>query len=726
MAGYFTGHFIGLCCAVSLLHAAAAPLSPDFPTRWQLREAGQVREFDLALDELHRRGTSETPHRFARRTRGRDLLEHAEALRQATREELNLVLYPRGAPRNDATRRVLTRQVLVQLEPGFDALWLARRAGVACRPAAPFAARWCVLEAPQTEGALTLADTLRALPGVARCEPQLARLRQHKLIPNDPRFGEQWHLLNNGQGGALPGIDLNVTPVWDSYQGDGVVVGIVDDSLQYTHPDLSANAILPWGHDFNDFDTDPRPDGDFNRHGTKVAGLVAARGHNSIGVCGTAPRAGLVGLRLIAQPTTDAQEAAAMSHSNDVIHVKNNSWGAYDGTGMLEGPGSLTQAALEDGVNRGRNGRGTLYVFAGGNGRESDDNANTDGYANSMYTIAVGAISDRGTQALYSEPGACLVVVAPSGSNGRQRVTTTDLVGTGGDDVGDYTSRFSGTSASTPMVSGVVALMLQANPRLGWRDVQEILMRSARVVDATDRDWTTNRGGFHFNHKYGSGLVNATGAVALAKDWVNLGPRKSLSMTRKNLSLTIPDFSTNGVEVTFNFANSPLRVEHATLTVDLIHYWRADLTITLVSPDGTSSRLYELNSQGGSHFLEWTLMSVRHWGESSLGTWKVRITDGRLGQTGTLNGLRLDLYGANPLPPAPTLAVSALNGSVVVRLTGTAGRVYAIDGAFNLPPVSGDTTGWRELMRAVANNGVLTYTEPLGGPNRFFRGRLIQ
>ncbi|MFM9159887.1 MAG: S8 family serine peptidase, partial [Dolichospermum sp.] len=131
---------------------------------------------------------------------------------------------------------------------------------------------------------------------------------------------------------------------------------------------------------------------------------------------------------------------------------------------------------------------------AGGNGRGSLDNSNYDGYANSRYVIAVAAHrnNSNGVFSGYSEPGANLLVTAPS-NGGTLGVVTTDLMGADGyNGLTDqnYTNAFGGTSSATPLVSGVIALMLQANPNLTWRDVQHILVRSAEKNDPTNTDWT--------------------------------------------------------------------------------------------------------------------------------------------------------------------------------------------------------------------------------------------
>jgi proprotein convertase subtilisin/kexin type 2 len=139
-------------------------------------------------------------------------------------------------------------------------------------------------------------------------------------------------------------------------------------------------------------------------------------------------------------------------------------------------------------------------------------------------------MNDKGKQAWYSEPGANILVCAPS-NGGKQGITTTDRAADLGYNTGEstpefpdfadtnYTNTFSGTSAATPAVAGVVALMLEANPNLTRRDVQEILVRSARKNDPYDGGWVTNGAGFHFNHSYGAGLVDAQTATTMAATW---------------------------------------------------------------------------------------------------------------------------------------------------------------------------------------------------------------
>ena len=195
------------------------------------------------------------------------------------------------------------------------------------------------------------------------------QVRQHatRLIPNDPLFSQQWHLRNTGQSGGTAGEDIRVTTAWDRVRGSGVVIGIVDDGLQSTHPDLSGRYVSALSYDFNGNDSNPAP-GAGDDHGTAVAGIAAATGNNGIGVSGVAPAASLAGLRLVAAATTDAQEAAGLTHRMQDIDIYNNSWGPDDTGDNLEAPGPLTLAALKNGVENGRGGLGSIYVWAAGNG----------------------------------------------------------------------------------------------------------------------------------------------------------------------------------------------------------------------------------------------------------------------------------------------------------------------------------------------------------------------
>ncbi len=571
-----------------------------------------------------------------------------------------------------ATSRQVTTDILVHLKKGSDPASVAAAVDAAHFRATPLREDHYIFQAPSAELALEVLGKLRANPSVISAEPILARQRVRKSLPNDPLFTNQWNLVNHGLSGARAGIDLHLTNTWTNYRGKGVAIGVVDDGIDTSHPDLAAHIDPALGYDWNERDADPTAHplkGDF--HGTECAGAAAAIGDNGVGVAGVAFEATIAGLRLISLASTDVTESEAILFKNEQIHVKSNSWGPEDDGKTLEGPGPLALAALEEGVRSGRNGHGEIYVWAAGNGLDVHDNANYDAYANSIYTIAVGSVSDQGLQTDFSEPGACVVVVTPSGSFGRPGITTTDLQGADGankvespDDYSDldYTKSFVGTSASVPQAAGAVALLLSANPNLGWRDMQEILMRSALVVDEHDLDWTVNAAAMHFNHKYGAGLLNVDGAVELALTWQNLGVWTNVSVAKTNLELAIPDNDIQGITQDFDISQTNLRVEHVTLSASITHPFRGDLAITLISPSGMESRLSEQHNDPGSDYVEWKFMTVRNWGESSQGIWRVRIADLKMGDIGVLESLHLQIYGTSAGAANP-ISIGTLNFS---------------------------------------------------------------
>ncbi len=579
---------------------------------------------------------------------------------------LLLVAYPSGQPRTESNRGYITRQVLVKTKSGGNPEGLAFSTGgrVVDRPA--YAKGYVILEYRTPVEAMKASKEIKSKPGVESAEPMIARHYQKMSNPSDPLYPNQWHLDNTGQNGGTAGIDINVNSVWDDKRGAGVTIGIIDDGVDAAHPDLSPSLNSGLGYDFADGDSDPSP-GPGDYHGTSVAGVAAAKGFNGIGVCGVAPDSKIVAQRLITEgATSDLQIANALAYQPSSIQVKNNSWGS---TSPYTSSGTLTTQALANAAKTGRGGRGTIFTFAAGNWGKSGWNANMRDLQNSIYTICVGAISDKGTKASYSEEGSCLVVSAPSNSftdpdeeeTHRQGITTTDRVGGTGYNSGstpvsrglpaldyadaDYTNIFGGTSSACPVVSGVVALMLQERPNLGWRDVQEILIKTATQIDTNGGDWKTNGASLKFSHKYGAGLVNASAAMLAAGSWGNLGTQKSINRTKTYTSnpLPIPDLS--GVEIEFDFTGATFQIEHVAMEIDLTHPWVGDLAIELTAPSGMVSVFAPSDIRRAFSNLKWTFISVFHWGEKADGVWKLRIKDQLAADEGTIKKASLKFYG---------------------------------------------------------------------------------
>lgn len=565
------------------------------------------------------------------------------------------------------------------------------------------------------------ATELRAAVGDGHFYPLVPHKIARRLVPNDPYYPDQWHLDNRRQSNGIAGEDANVIEVWDNYRGTGVVLGIVDDGIDYFHPDLSTSYLPALSANYSGLPVDPGANplnDDF--HGTAVAGVAAAPGNNGIGISGVAPDARFASIRLIANDnTTDAQEANALRHRSDAIDIYNNSWGPVDW--LLE-PGPLTLAAITNTTNNGRGGLGSIYVWAAGNGLADDDNVNFDGYANLIPAIAVTAVDDRGEQTQYSEPGAAILISAHSSSTSAGTVdgiVTADLRANQGynyvigdaDDDGfrdlNYTETFGGTSSAAPVVSGVVALMLEANPNLGWRDVQAILAETARKNDPTDNSWKTNGAGFDFSEKFGFGVVDAMAAVQLAENWTPLGPFQQANTGRILSGQLIPESST-GVTLTQVVADDLVNIEFVEVFVDINHAYGGDLEIVLTSPSGMRSTLATPHPDG-TPYADWFMLSNAFRGETTQGEWKLTIYDRDQGTTGAINSWGINIITGPDVAPVAVDDTAQTRPGVPVEIVVTANDANRPD-VNTVALVGGPSSG----TATVTSGGKILYTPAAG------------
>jgi subtilisin family serine protease len=511
-------------------------------------------------------------------------------------------------------------------------------------------------------------------------------------IVNDPLFEQQWHLQNTGQDGGTPGVDLNVVPVWQDYTGKGVTVAVVDQGIEYAHPDLASNIDTALSFSGVSSARDGQPVASTDNHGVAVAGVIAAVAGNGIGGVGVAPGATLASVYIplgsgIDPDTPEDMDdfVGAFRMAASSYDVVNNSWGHSGTFYNLNDPENESAAtALADAVSKGRDGKGSIIVFAAGNDREEDFDANTDNLTNSPYTVTVAAIDNTGKVSSYSTPGASILVGAPSLSwyytketvvipaeneddedqvvtqivrHDYGQIVTTDRMGENGYNTapspqGDYAYDFGGTSAAAPQVSGVVALMLEANPDLGYRDVQDILALTARNTDPSG-DWTTNGasnwngGGMHVSRDVGYGLVDATAAVRLAETWDAQSTTANLATVsgQQAVAAVLPD-GAGSVSATLAMPVG-VSVERAEVVLDLGARDASDLVVTLTSPSGTQSVLLDASGTTEAYPANFSLTSTHFLGESSLGNWTVTVADRNAdGDSVSFDGWTLRLYGA--------------------------------------------------------------------------------
>lgn len=427
--------------------------------------------------------------------------------------------------------------------------------------------------------------------------------------------------------------------------GNGITVSVVDNAVDARHEDLQANMDIRGSRNFRTGRLG-EVGSDLGSHGTSVAGIIAAAA-NGFGVVGIANQSKIQSHDYL-NNQVDSNLILAMQANAD---ISNNSWGPTDGFATLSRIPSLLKIGIDYGIENGRNGRGIIYTWAAGNGRFGNDNSNYDGFANYRKVIAVAALSRNQTQNPSSENGANLLVSAPGRGLYTTRRTPINLNNILCFIDCRYTPNFSDTSGATPMVSGVVALLISAYPQLGWRDVRAILVRSATRNDPTDNDWTQNGADLWVNHKYGYGLVNANAALQLASTWRNLGDEIANTVSKT--------FTTNNqlnhlstAEFTLTVASEDTAIsqlESVEISIDSDHSHWADLRIELISPQGSRSVITESHRCGENcrdqRLTGFVFSSARLIGENPVGDWRIIISDNHPLNSGRLNKITLNFYG---------------------------------------------------------------------------------
>jgi len=532
--------------------------------------------------------------------------------------------------------------------------------------------------------------------------------------------GQTNFATDGGTSGVDLNVD---TVIADGITGDGVKIAIVDDGLEIAHEDLAANVISgSWDFANSDSDpTLPSPcedESDCGGHGTSIGGIIAAEGWNNKGVRGIAPEASIFGANLLANGAGSVEAAAlGVNYPGGVTaDIYNMSYGrGFETTYSLQNfMNSTTEQKFINGVTNLRDGKGALYIHAAGN--EYDINSNSlcgtgqplscaestlDQRSQSPYVISVGALDANGVKTSYSTPGSATWVTGFGGEYGYDS-TLYDAPGTlddtaimtidrsscslGYSRTGDssaygqnrfnlagfnfteqttlnpncnYNSHFNGTSAAAPTVAGVIALMLEANSDLTWRDVKHILATTSVKVDAsksytlngvTIYSWVENNAGHEFHNWYGFGKVDAAAAVSAAQSY-SAGSLGSFVDTgyvgSGEISAAIPDEVGSTISLTVNApAGSNGVVEYVKVYLQFSHADQTTMGFRLQSPDGTVHNIVQpgTNIDDPSGVL-FEVGVAGFYGESMGGSWTLIADDHTTGTSGNLIQWGIKVYG---------------------------------------------------------------------------------
>jgi len=414
---------------------------------------------------------------------------------------------------------------------------------------------------------LQLVAELDSLDDVIWCEPEFLS----NYAVTNPLYPQQYYLKNTGQDGGTPGIDINVEPAWDLTNGNtNIVVAVVDVGVDRDHEDMG-NRVLE-GYTIRNPTGGGLPqnanDLDLKYHGMACAGIIAAS-NNSIGIRGVASEINVLPVNIVPDEAvydywlgviqgfgTNLEIAEAINWTWRHADILSCSWGGG-------APSNDITSAIDSALTYGRNGRGAVVVFSSGN---SWPNATDVAYPGNLDgVITVGAITNQGSICNYSQRGASMDLVAPSGNiSSAGNVTTTDRMGDLGKSSGNYITDFGGTSAACPQVSAVAALLLSVNPNLSENQVRTILQSTANDMGASG-----------FDTIFGYGRVNAYAAVIAAAGGLISGPIQ---------------VCTSGS----TFSISPLA------PFDSIH-WDKGACLSISSGQGTTSCTFVANCYGSSY-----------------------------------------------------------------------------------------------------------------------------
>lgn len=596
---------------------------------------------------------------------------------------------------NDPGSRVyLTSQITIQFAPQVGANTIAQlTAAVGLRQVKPIAGipNTFVFETTPSasENPVKIANRLMQRSEVLTAEPNVIVKTQALYRPRDPLYAKQWHLNHNGGSELAANSHVFAEPAWDITRGSrSIVVAIMDDSVDVNHPDFQGAGKIVAPRDFKDNDFLPLPGEPEDNHGTSCAGVAVAE-ENGNGAVGVAPGCALMPIRTTGFLDDNSIEELFSWAVNNGASVISCSWGPS----AVYFPLSLRQrAAITQAATKGRNGKGCVIVFAAGNAnRPTNGKVNEQGWTRNILSgptawlggfsahpdvITVSACTSLNKKAAYSNWGAEVSVCAPSNNAppgvGLQEVgyvytpppvrgalpglgiVTTDRTGTQGYDPGNFTTDFGGTSSACPLVAGVAALVLSANPDLTAAEVKQILQQTAdKIVDLDpDPQFGFRKGTYEAGGRsdwFGYGKVNAVKAVQAAgqpRSGAVLAASRQIQQ-QNTTSVAIPDYNPQGAISSVQIAE-PATVRDIQVSVVIEHPFMGDLEIRLISPAGQTILLQSrtLGRRQGlqaTYNLQTTPLLKRVLNQPAPGQWRLQVIDFAREDTGTLKSWQLVL-----------------------------------------------------------------------------------
>ncbi|KAH0791033.1 Clan SB, family S8, subtilisin-like serine peptidase [Histomonas meleagridis] len=510
-------------------------------------------------------------------------------------------------------------------------------------------------------------------------------------IPDDSEITarDTFHLHNKGLHDCIENEDMNIIPAWEKgYTGKGVKITFLDTGCLNTHIDLKDNFDIENSWNENTQGHIPNVDVQTNMHGTSSVAMASAAA-NGEGCVGTAYESSW---SMIADKSWKYTGIKNMSKFVEMLDRSNADIRSTGSSELgVEEDGQYYMAPyrdlpeIEELMNRSmskRNGLGQLWFQSAGNFGHLGINTNLLFITTYRQEMAIGSSSRRGQPIGYSQIGCVFVNTASGGSEipfhpFRYEPTIYTAKAANNRSFGD----FSGTSGSSPQVAGVAALVLQANPKLTWRDVQYILSLTATINDPNHPWWITNAAGYKYHYTQGFGRVDAGLAVSVAETWTNVASEVHVVSKEDKSEYYMPKILEDFAEISIEVPPGIQFMEYLVFKFGVVRKQASHLHFILTSPQGTEftilfpSNVLCVTPDKKFYSADKLRLATRaFFGENPTGIWKLKFKQQAYFVNDKLLHPSLEIWGTAEKPNLPNITRRKAATNTIVVDTGKSTR----------------------------------------------------
>ena len=475
--------------------------------------------------------------------------------------------------------------------------------------------------------------------------------------PKDPLFEKQFGLLNNGQFNGLEREDIRVERVWnDEKFGSKIPICIISDGCYHDHDDLSPNFDL--NHSWNYFTWENNPDhleASETHRGTEFAGITSAAGNNICGI-GVAPKSTFSCFNIDNQNKTRENIIDMINRGNDYFRVK------LLGTLHRCGERCIHQPFDSEIHNALLDAPSTInFVSPAGADAFLGGDTNFFPLSRNPRVIVVSDSTHRGAHSSWSNRGTSILCNAPvGGSSSFDDDFFPSMPGIGVSSHDECNDTIDPVGSGAAYVAGAIALTLETNPSLTWRDIQAMIIETSSINNPKHHSWTLNKANYMYSHFFGFGRVDTDLLVSAAKQWTLLPPQIQNNQTIQLNDEEVPTMNNGSINITFEIneeLNTEIKfIEFVQVSLNITVIDASLLRIQLISPSGT---LYNVKVTSISDddkenvYLTYTVRGF--YGENSRGTWTLHVVSDSIGDTSIIHSATLVIYGTNQIPYIPKI-----------------------------------------------------------------------